>query len=271
MLPNRDIHCSPGTRSAPLRHANLELLGVRSESIDATVLSCGHYDHSGGLAGLLATNRVRRGTPFLFGGGQAFCHRLRGTRSDASSFDTIARLALKKTGIALIVSDDPHVIAGHGFTKGKVPFVASEHPRVPTAMLSERNWSGALLEPARRDVDLVVDDAVHELGIAFDVAGRGLVVIGPRSHRGIINTVRQTQAVSGATRVHAIVGGFHLVPPGDQGSGTGDGDDDAGAQTGLCHSSHCSGALFFTASSAVMPDKVVRAVLGAGYRFGHRG
>ncbi len=33
------------------------------------------------------------------------------------------------------------------------------------------------------------------------------------SHRGVINAVKQAQEVSGVDKVHAVVGGFHIVPP----------------------------------------------------------
>ena len=34
-----------------------------------------------------------------------------------------------------------------------------------------------------------------------------------RSHRGVINTVRQAIEASGFSKVHAVIGGFHIVPP----------------------------------------------------------
>lgn len=58
-----------------------------------------------------------------------------------------------------------------------------------------------------------VDDAIHEIGTAFHLKGKGLVVIGSCSHRGIVNTIRAAQAVSGIEKIHAVMGGFHLVPP----------------------------------------------------------
>lgn len=250
---------------------NLDLLGVHPDSMDAMVLSHGHYDHFGGLDGLLATRRVRRGTPLFIGGEEAFCERLRGTRPGASSFGAIDRTAIAKAGMDLIVSGNPHVVAGHGFTTGEIPYVTSERPRVPTAMLPGRNCSRALLEPAKRDLDFVADDAVHELGTVFNVAGRGLVVIGACSHRGIINTVRQAQAVSGVTRVHAIVGGFHLVPPQTRAQALETVTMMQALKPDYVIPGHCSGDLFFAAASAVMPDKVIRSVVGASYRFGHRG
>ncbi len=32
------------------------------------------------------------------------------------------------------------------------------------------------------------------------------------SHRGVVNTIKQAQAASGVTKVHAVIGGFHLAP-----------------------------------------------------------
>ncbi|MGD5588131.1 hypothetical protein QUT57_22765, partial [Xanthomonas citri pv. citri] len=136
-----------------------------------------------------------------------------GTAPDGGSFGAIDRAGLTKAGIEPIVSADPRVVAGQGFTTGRIPFVSPERPHVPTAMLPGRNCDRAQLDPAKRDKDFIVDDAIHEIGTVFNVAGCGLVVIGSCSHRGIINTVRRAQAISGVDTVYAIVGGFHLVPP----------------------------------------------------------
>jgi 7,8-dihydropterin-6-yl-methyl-4-(beta-D-ribofuranosyl)aminobenzene 5'-phosphate synthase len=123
-------------------------------------------------------------------------------------------------------------------------------------MLPGQNCDRALLNPAKRDLDFVVDDAVHELGTAFNVAGRGLVVIGSCSHRGIINTVRRAQAVSGVSHIHAIVGGFHLVPPQTRQQML----DTVAMMQALNPDyvipGHCTGDAFIGAASAAMPDKV---------------
>ena len=249
---------------------NLGLMGIKPASFDAMVLSHGHYDHFGGLDGLLATQQVPRGTPLFIGGEEAFCARTRGTKPGSSSFGAIDRPALARAGINVVVSGEPQVIAGGAFTTGEIPYVSTERPRVPTAMLPGQNCNRALLDPAKRDVDFVVDDAVHELGTAFNVAGRGLVVIGSCSHRGIINTVRRAQAVSGIDKVHAIVGGFHLVPPQTTAQALETVSMMQSINPDYIIPGHCSGDFFIAAAMQTMPDKVIRSVVGASYRFGNR-
>jgi len=247
---------------------NMALLDIDAATIDAMVLSHGHYDHFGGLDGLLAAGRLRRGTPLFVGGEEAFCARVRGTEPDGPPFGAIDRGALLRAGIVPVVSGDAKVIGGQGFTTGTIPFVSPERPRVPTGMVPGRGCDRALLEPAKRDSTFVIDDAVHELGTAYNVAGRGLVVIGCCSHRGIINTVRQAQAVSGVGKVHAIVGGFHLVAPQTR--------EQALQTVALMKEidpefvipGHCSGETFTAAAQAEMPGKVIRSIVGTRYLFG---
>lgn len=202
------------------------------------------------------------------GGEEAFCARIRGTDADGPPFGAIDRTAIRQAGIDLIVSGDPRIVAGQGFKTGQIPFVSPEHPRVPTGMLPGRNCDRRLLDPAKRDKAFVVDDAEHELGTAFHLSGRGLVVIGSCSHRGIINTVRRAQSVSGIEKVHAIVGGFHLVPPQTR--------EQALETLALMQAlnpdyiipGHCTGETFIAAAMAAMPDKVLRSSVGTRYLFG---
>ncbi|TVV75942.1 MBL fold metallo-hydrolase [Sphingomonas solaris] len=246
---------------------NMALLGIDSGTVDAMVLSHGHYDHFGGLDGLLATGRIRRGTPLFVGGEEAFCARVRGTDPDGPPFGAIDRPALLRAGVVPVISGEPRVVAGQGFTTGRIPFVSPERPRVPTAMLPGQGCDRALLDPAKREGSFLIDDAVHELGTAYNVAGRGLVVIGSCSHRGIINTVRQAQAVSGIDKVHAIVGGFHLVPPQTAAQARETVALMQAIDPDVIIPGHCSGETFIAAAQAAMPGKVIRSIVGTRYLF----
>ena len=246
--------------------SNMALLGVDPGKVDAMVLSHGHYDHFGGLAAVVG--RVRRGTPLYVGGEEAFCARLRGVSPDGASFGQLDKADLVAAGIDLRVIAAPHELAGVGFTTGQIPFVSPERPKVPTAMLPGQGCRRADLDADRRDLDFFVDDAVHELGTAFHLKGKGLVVIGSCSHRGIINTVRAAQAASGVEKVHAIMGGFHLLPPQTP--------QQALQTLALMQAfkpdyilpGHCTGEAFIAPAIAQMPNQVFRTVVGSRILFG---
>lgn len=247
---------------------NMALLGVDPATIDAAVLSHGHYDHFGGLDGLLATGKVRRGIPLFVGGEEAFCARVRGVEPDGPPFGALDRPAIRAAGLDLHVSPEAALIAGHGFTTGRIPLASPEHPRVPTGMLPGRGCSRPLLDTDKQAAAFVVDDAVHELGIAFHLRDKGLVVIGSCSHRGIINTVRRAQAVSGIDKVHAIVGGFHLVPPQTREQALETVRLMQALDPDFIIPGHCTGEIFIAAAQAAMPDKVLRSIVGTRYQFG---
>ena len=62
---------------------------------------------------------------------------------------------------------------------------------------------------------LLKDTHPDEHATCYIVQGRGLVVISSCGHVGLINTIKQAMAVSGVSKLHAVIGGFHLVtaPP----------------------------------------------------------
>ncbi|WP_199170636.1 MBL fold metallo-hydrolase [Caulobacter sp. FWC2] len=246
--------------------SNMALLGVDPVTIDAMVLSHGHYDHFGGLAALVG--RVKRGTPLYVGGEEAFCGRLRGVSPDGPSFGQLEKADLIAAGIDLRVTSTPQDVAGIGFTTGRIPFVSSERPKVPTAMLPGQGCRRAELDADRRDLDFFVDDAVHELGTAFHLKGRGLVVIGSCSHRGIINTVRAAQASSGIDKIHAIIGGFHLVPPQTPQQALQTLAMMQALKPDFILPGHCTGEAFIAPAIAQMPDQVFRTVVGSRIIFG---
>ena len=63
----------------------------------------------------------------------------------------------------------------------------------------------------KRGDAIVVDSFPGEQAMAFNVKGKGLVVLSSCAHAGIINTVKHVQNMTGIEKVYAVVGGFHLV------------------------------------------------------------
>ena len=46
---------------------------------------------------------------------------------------------------------------------------------------------------------------------SFNLKGKGLVVLSGCAHAGIVNTVKQSQKCAGIQKIHAVLGGFHLI------------------------------------------------------------
>jgi 7,8-dihydropterin-6-yl-methyl-4-(beta-D-ribofuranosyl)aminobenzene 5'-phosphate synthase len=249
---------------------NAELLGLDPATIDAVVISHGHLDHFGGLSGLLRDSRLKRGTPIRLGGEEAFCERQRTTSGAILPFGSLDRTAIESAGMIVEVESSPRVIGGHGFTTGSIPFVTEERPIVPTRMLPGRGCNRSELESSKRKLDSVQDDASHELGTAYHVRDRGLVVIGSCSHRGILNTIRQAQAASGIDRVHAVIGGFHLVLPQTPAQAEETARQMAVIAPDFIVPGHCTGEVFIKAAEQLMPGRVIRPYVGSSFIFGRQ-
>jgi 7,8-dihydropterin-6-yl-methyl-4-(beta-D-ribofuranosyl)aminobenzene 5'-phosphate synthase len=249
---------------------NVQLLGFDPATIDAIVISHGHLDHFGGLDAVLQARALQRGTPVRVGGEEAFCERQRTTNGAILPFSTLDRRAIESAGLVVEIEASPKLIASHGFTTGMVPFVTAERPITPTRMLPGQGCRRSELEIDKRHLDWVQDDASHELGTAYAVRDRGLVVIGSCSHRGILNTIRQAQAASGINRVHAVIGGFHLVRPQTQAQARDTAQQMAELAPDYVVPGHCTGEAFIEAAEQLMPGKVIRPYVGSTFIFGHQ-
>lgn len=106
--------------------------------------------------------------------------------------------------------------AGHGFTTGAIARTSFEkvlpNTRVEVGTRDGAGCDAAHFTKEEREGKLVFDNHWGEHATCFDVKDRGLVVISSCGHAGLINSIRQAQTVSGARKVHAVLGGFHLSP-----------------------------------------------------------
>ena len=113
----------------------------------------------------------------------------------------------------------------------------------------------------------VADEHVHEHATCFHVKDKGLVVISSCGHAGIVNSVRQAQQVSGVTKVHAIVGGFHLGPaPKDYLTQVV--SEIKKLEPDVLLPMHCSGLNFVAEARAQMPDNLLVTTTGSQITFG---
>jgi 7,8-dihydropterin-6-yl-methyl-4-(beta-D-ribofuranosyl)aminobenzene 5'-phosphate synthase len=238
------------------------------------LLTHGHFDHFGGMVGFLASHgkSLKPGLPFILGGEECFCTRETGPAATPSNFGTLDRKAIKDSGVTIQFAERPSLVADHGFSSGYIPQASFEKPASPSRMKVGQIADGVGcapegLPPDKRSLTLVPDDFQHEQATCFIVKGKGLVVMTSCGHRGIVNSVRGAMKVSGVNKVHAILGGFHLMPmPLEYVRNTV--AELKAINPDVLIPMHCSGTTLYEIAKQEMPGRVLLSSTGTRFTFG---
>lgn len=252
--------------------SNATLVGIDPAALDALVLSHGHYDHFGGLAGFLKQNngKLKAKLPIYIGGEDAFCSREWTAPPVRGDFGALDRKALEGANVVVTYAEGPALVADHGFTTGHIDQTSFEKLLSPSAMkIGVDHGIGCYadkLPEDERTKAVVPDQFRHEIATAFNLKGRGLIVLTSCSHRGVINAIKQAQATSGISKVHAVIGGFHLAPYKEDYV-----RDTITALKGIdidyVIPLHCTGEPFYEMAKAEMPNKLLRSYTGTRFIF----
>jgi 7,8-dihydropterin-6-yl-methyl-4-(beta-D-ribofuranosyl)aminobenzene 5'-phosphate synthase len=182
------------TGQGPALASNLGGLGVTLRSTDFLILSHGHYDHTGGVP------LVIENAPAV----HVYCHptatspryAIRDGAAKAIGLPQASRLALERLSQERLhwTTRALEITPGVGLT-GPIP------------RLTDYEDVGG---PFFLDAEGKHPDPIHDDMALWIRSEKGLVVILGCGHAGVINTLTHALRVSGASRIHAVLGGFHL-------------------------------------------------------------
>ncbi len=175
---------------------NIDFLELDTKKIEYIVISHGHVDHVEGLLALL--KRARKHIPVVLHPEVFLERRHKAPSGHVFKIPGLDMKELQKAGVNLIMQEEPSVIAS-GFV-----LVTNRVERVTTFE------KGFPFVEAKIKGKWVVDPFNDDQALAVKLKGKGLVIVGGCSHAGIINTVKYCQKLTGSSKIHAVLGGFHL-------------------------------------------------------------
>jgi 7,8-dihydropterin-6-yl-methyl-4-(beta-D-ribofuranosyl)aminobenzene 5'-phosphate synthase len=230
---------------------NADRLGIDLGAVQGVVLSHGHFDHAGGLAGLGG----RRPLPITVHPLLWTRRRLAVPGAEPTELPTLSRRALEAEGFAVIERRQPSLLVdGSVLITGEIDRTTDYERGMPP---SHQAWD----DGRWRHDPMVLDDQA----LVVHVRGRGLVVLTGCGHGGAINTVRHAMRLTGVDRLHALLGGLHLggpafepiIPPTVQAL--------TDLAPDLLAPGHCTGWRAQHALAAALPDAWVASSSGTRY------
>ncbi|NWG11154.1 MBL fold metallo-hydrolase [Candidatus Bathyarchaeota archaeon] len=178
---------------------NVDIMDVNPRKIDAIVLSHGHYDHTDGLIGAL--KGINKPTmiiahPKIFAPKFAVRKKL---KFIGSSF---TQPMMENVGGVPLFASNPVEIAEDITTTGEIE-------RKTTY---EKLKGFFTIEQGQFVVDSIIDDQA----LIINLKSKGLVVVTGCAHAGVVNTTMHAQKITNTGKIHAVLGGFHLIDATDK-------------------------------------------------------
>jgi 7,8-dihydropterin-6-yl-methyl-4-(beta-D-ribofuranosyl)aminobenzene 5'-phosphate synthase len=180
---------------------NVDILEITLADVRAIVLSHGHPDHTGALAGLLE-RLDKRGLPLVAHPDAFLQRKVVLPNGREVKMPPLERGALLQEGVELVESREPSLLLdGRALVTGQIARTTDFEKGMPVHhSLVDGHWQ---LDP------WISDDQA----LVFNLRGKGLAILTGCGHAGVINIIRHARNVTGIGNVYALTGGFHLSGP----------------------------------------------------------
>ena len=175
---------------------NALTLGVDLSQIDKIVFSHGHFDHTGGLLYIL---KIIKSPVEVIAHPDIWASKYAKFPERGEEYIGVPfpQEAAETLGASFNLTREPVWISENIVTSGEIP-MTNEYEKIdPILYVKEKGE----LKP-----DPLCDD--QALFLKFE---KGLIIILGCAHRGIINTIRHAQKLTGIEPVYAVIGGTHLI------------------------------------------------------------
>jgi 7,8-dihydropterin-6-yl-methyl-4-(beta-D-ribofuranosyl)aminobenzene 5'-phosphate synthase len=174
---------------------NARQLGILLGGIEAVAVSHGHYDHTGGLH--TALERARRANIYLHPAG---LHK-KYARQDKPPHRSIGipspdEQSIRHRARNLTWTTQPTEIVPGVWVTGEIPRM-TDYEDAGGPFYTDRTCTQP--DPLADDQALYVESA------------NGIVVLLGCAHAGVVNTLEYVSRITGRKRIHAVLGGMHLL------------------------------------------------------------
>lgn len=177
-----------------LRH-NAEMLGIDLSKIEAIVLSHGHYDHSGGLSQVLEYC----GEVDIHVHPAALKGKFNRDGKDIGA-PALSLMALQQAQRVRATTAPSEILPGL-YATGPIP---RRHAFEDTG------------GPFYTDPQMHEEDALPDDQALYALLPDGVVVLLGCCHAGVVNTLEHIVELTGGRRIHAVIGGTHLLRAGEE-------------------------------------------------------
>jgi len=175
---------------------NAPILGIELSQVEKIVFSHGHSDHTGGLLHIL---RMVRGEVEVIAHPDIWTAKYSRYPESKEEYAGVPfpKEAAQTLGALFNLTRKPVWISENIVTSGEIPMI-TEYEMIDPVLYVKENGE---LKP-----DPLWDDQA-----LFIKSDKGLIILLGCGHRGIINTIRHAQKLTGLEPVYAVIGGTHLI------------------------------------------------------------